>query len=139
MKNSTTRSVVIEREIAHPQEKIWRALNESGLIKQWLMENEFQPVTGHHFKFRTSPSPHWNGMLDSEVLVVEPHTKLSYTWASGGLNTVVLWTLSPTKSGTLLRMEQSGFPLGQEENYVGATYGWQKFIGNLETVIAEVK
>ena len=40
---STTRSVVIEKELPHPPEKIWRALTQGPLIKEWLMENDFQP------------------------------------------------------------------------------------------------
>jgi uncharacterized protein YndB with AHSA1/START domain len=53
-----------------------------------------------------------------------------------GLKTVMTWTLTPTKSGTLVRMEQSGFLPEQEANYQGATYGWQRFIGGLERVAA---
>ena len=139
MENPTTRTVVIEKEMAHTPAKIWRALTESSLIKQWLMENEFKPVPGHRFELRTTPSPHWNGVVDSEVLIVEPHSKLSYTWTSGGLSTVVLWTLVPTKNGTLVRMEQSGFPLDQEDNYRGATYGWQKFMGSLDKIVANLR
>jgi uncharacterized protein YndB with AHSA1/START domain len=131
-----TRSLVIERELPHPPEKIWRALTEGALIKQWLMDNDFQPVVGHKFQFRSTPVPNWNGVVDSEVLVVEPHKKLSYSWGSLGLGTVVVWTLSATKGGTLVRMEQSGFRADQEANYKGASYGWQKFIGNLERVVA---
>ncbi len=64
-------SVVIEKEMAHAPEKIWPALTESDLIRQWLMENEFQPVPGHHFQLRTAPSPHWDGVVDSKVLLVD--------------------------------------------------------------------
>jgi uncharacterized protein YndB with AHSA1/START domain len=131
-----TRSLVIERELPHPPEKIWRALTQGALIKQWLMDNDFQPVVGHKFQFRSTPMPNWNGVVDAEVLVVEPHKKLSYSWGSLGLGTVVVWTLSATKGGTLVRMEQSGFRADQEANYKGASYGWQKFIGNLERVVA---
>ena len=53
-----------------------------------------------------------------------------------GLKTVVSWTLTPTKGGTLVRMEQSGFRLEEEANYQGATYGWQRFFGGLERVVA---
>ncbi len=138
MSTPATRSVVIEKEMPHPPKKIWRALTEGGLIKQWLMENEFQPVVGHRFDFRTAPTPHWNGVVNCEVLVVEPRKTLSYTWNSAGLTSVVLWTLVPTKSGTLVRMEQSGFRSDQEPNFQGARHGWQKFIGGLERIVAEL-
>jgi uncharacterized protein YndB with AHSA1/START domain len=129
-------TLVIEREMPHPPEKIWRALTQGPLIEEWLMANDFQPRVGHAFKFRSKPVPGWDGIIDAEVLLVEPHKTLSYTWGSMGLKTVVLWTLHATKTGTLLRMEQSGFRSDNDANYKGATYGWQRFIGNLEKVVA---
>jgi uncharacterized protein YndB with AHSA1/START domain len=130
-----TRSLVIERELPHPPEKIWRALTQGSLIKEWLMENDFQPVVGHRFKFRSTPLPHWDGVIESEVLAVEPNETLSYTWSSLGLASVVVWTLTATSGGTLVRMEQSGFRADQENNYQGANYGWRKFIAALERVV----
>ena len=56
--------------------------------------------------------------------------------AAKGLKTVVTWTLTPTKGGVLVRMEQSGFRPEDEANYQGANYGWQRFVGGLERVIA---
>ena len=133
---TTTRSLVIEKELPHPAQKIWRALTQGALIKEWLMDNDFQPEVGHKFKFRSTPMPNWNGVIDSQVLVVEPDKKLSYSWNSMGLESVVVWTLVETSGGTLVRMEQSGFRPDQEANYQGANYGWQKFIGGLERVVA---
>ncbi len=139
---AATRSLVVEREMPHPPEKIWRALTQGPLIEEWLMKNDFQPVVGHRFNFRATPMPHWNGVTDCEVLVVEPNERLSYSWnasggeAAGGLKTVVTWTLTPTKGGVLVRMEQSGFRPEDEAGYQGASYGWQRFVGGLERVAA---
>ena len=132
---ASTRTLVIERDVPHPPEKIWRALTQSSLIEEWLMKNDFQPVVGHRFSFRATPVPNWSGVIDSEVLVVEPNSRLSYSWGSMGLETVVIWTLTPTASGTHLRMEQSGFRSEEDAAYKGATYGWQKFIGNLQNFV----
>src|SRR5580704_13743986 len=125
---TTTRSVVIEKELPYPPEKVWRALTEGSLIKEWLMDNDFQPVVGHRFNFRFKPVPGWDGVIHSEVLVIEPHKKLSYSWNTMGLDTLVVFTLAATEGGTLVRVEQSGFSADHEANYKGATYGWQKFI-----------
>jgi uncharacterized protein YndB with AHSA1/START domain len=133
---TTTRSLVIEKELPHPPEKVWRALTQGPLIKEWLMDNDFQPVVGHRFNFRSTPMPSWDGVIDSEVLVLEPNKKLSYRWNALGLESVVVWTLVATSGGTLVRMEQSGFRPDQEAAYKGANYGWQKFIGSLERVVA---
>ncbi len=134
--DAATRSFVIEREMPYPPEKIWRALTQGPLLEEWLMKNDFAPVVAHRFTFRATPMPNWNGIIDCEVLVVEPNKKLSYSWGSLGLESVVVWTLIATEAGTLVRMEQSGFRPDQEANYQGAKYGWQKFIGNLERVVA---
>ena len=133
---TTTRSLVIEKELPHPLEKVWRALTQGPLIKEWLMDNDFQPVVGHKFNFRSTPMPNWNGVIESEVLVVEPNNKLSYRWSSFGLESVVVWTLVATSGGTLVRMEQSGFQPDQTREYQGANYGWQKFFEGLERVTA---
>src|SRR5260221_13730680 len=66
---ATTRSLVVEREMPHPPEKIWRALTQGALIEAWLMKNDFQAVVGHSFNFRATPMPRWNGVVDCQVLV----------------------------------------------------------------------
>jgi uncharacterized protein YndB with AHSA1/START domain len=135
---ASTRSLVIEKDMPHPPEKIWRALTQSPLIEEWLMKNDFQPVVGHRFSFRATPVPNWNGIVDCEVLAVEPNSRLSYTWGSMGMKSVVAWTLTPTSGGTHVRMEHSGFRSEEDANYKGASYGWQKFTRNLERVVGEL-
>ena len=132
---AASRTLVIEREMPHPPEKVWRALTQGALIEEWLMKNDFQPVVGHRFSFRSTPVPGWDGVIDSEVLVLEPNSRLSYSWGTMGTMSVVTWTLTPTKAGTHLRMEQTGFRSEQDAAYKGATYGWTKFIGNMERVV----
>lgn len=138
---STPQTLVVERLMPHRAEKIWRALTQGPLIEEWLMANDFEPKVGHRFTLRSTPSPHWNGVLDCEVLTVEPVHRLSYTWnASGaeardGLKTVVTWTLQEADGGTMVRMEQSGFRPQDAGNFQGANYGWQKFFAALQRVI----
>lgn len=127
-----TRSVVVEREVSFPPEKIWRALTQPHLIEEWLMKNDFKPVMDHRFKLTAD----W-GAVECQVLEVEPHKTLSYTWAAYGLESVVTWTLTPTGTGTRLRMEQAGFRPDQEQAYQGAKYGWQQFFGKLEQTLAQ--
>jgi uncharacterized protein YndB with AHSA1/START domain len=136
--SSETLTAVVEREIAHPPEKIWRALTQPHLIAEWLMKNDFEPVVGHRFNLRGE----WGGVLDCEVLAIEPNQMLSYAWnfthddAAYSLKSVVTFTLTPTGTGTNLRMEQSGFRGDQKQAYGGAKAGWQQFFANLEQVLA---
>lgn len=125
-----TLSVVVEREIAFPPEKVWRALTQPHLIAEWLMKNDFKPVVDHRFNLRAD----W-GSVDCQVLAIEPDKTLSYTWAAYGLESVVTWTLTPTPTGTHLRMEQSGFRPDQQQAYQGAQYGWPQFFTKLEQVL----
>ena len=140
MNTSTTEtvSVVIERDIAHPPEKLWRALTQPHLIEAWLMKNDFAPAVGHRFNLRGD----WGGVLDCEVLTVDPGKTLAYTWdfkhddAAYNLKSVVTFTLTPTSTGTHLRMEQAGFRPDQKQASGGAVHGWTQFLGNLEKVLA---
>ena len=131
--STETLSVTVEREIPHPPEKIWRALTQPHLIEEWLMKNDFRPVVGHRFDLRAD----W-GSVGCQVLAVEPNKTLAYTWGAFGLETVVTWTLTPTSTGTRLRMEQSGFRPDQPQAYHGAQHGWQRFLANLDQVLARI-
>lgn len=133
-----TRFVVVEREFPFPPEKLWRALTQPHLIEEWLMKNDFHAVVGHRFKLRGE----WGGILDCEVLAIEPHKMLSYTWNHAhadpafNLQSIVTFTLTPTSRGTQLRMEQSGFRPEQKQAYGGAHAGWKQFFTKLEEALA---
>ena len=132
--STETRSVVVEREMPYPPEKIWRALTQPHLIEEWLMKSDFKPVVGQDFKLRAD----W-GAVDCQVWTVEPNKTLSYTWGAYGLDSVVTWTLTPAGTGTHLRMEQAGFRADQQQAYHGARHGWQQFFANLEQVLARTE
>jgi len=133
---SDTVSVVVEREFPHPPEKLWRALTQPHLIAEWLMKNDFVPQVGHRFKL----SGDWGGVLDCEVLELEPNETLAYTWDFANsdtrfdLKSVVTFTLTRTGAGTKLRMEQSGFRPDQPQASGGARHGWTAFLGKLDDV-----
>lgn len=137
---SETRTVTVEREFPHPPEKLWRALTQPHLIEEWLMKNDFHPAVGHKFKLRGD----WGGVLDCEVLELEPNKSLVYSWdfANGdpkfALKSTVTFTLTPTKAGTHLRVEQVGFRPDQKQALAGANYGWQEFFGKLDQLVARL-
>ena len=135
---AATTTLVIERDMPNPPQKVWRALTQQPLIEEWLMKNDFAPNVGHKFKFRSQPVQGWDGVIDAEVLTLEPHTRIVYSWATMGATSMVTWTLTPTKAGTHLRMEQTGFASEEDRAYKGAKYGWTSFIGKMEEVVAKL-
>ena len=77
------------------------------------------------------------------MLAIEPNRTLSYSWdfahedAAYNLKSVVTFTLTPTSTGTHLRVEQSGFHPSQKQAYGGARAGWQQFLTKLEQLLAK--
>ena len=105
------RDIVVEVVYPHPPERVWQALTEPRAIGAWLMENDFSPLVGYKFQFRTKPQPGFNGIVDCKVLEVDPPRRLSYSWQGGSMShsTVVTYILDPVPGGTRLRLEHRGF------------------------------
>jgi uncharacterized protein YndB with AHSA1/START domain len=142
LSETETRSIIVERVMPHSPEKIWRALTQGHLIAEWLMQNDFEPVVGHKFQFRSKPMAGWNGVADCEVLVVEPPHRLVWSQnASGeqaatGLRSMVSWTLTPVAGGVRVRMEHSGFRPQDEAGFQAMSNGWPRVLERLEQVSA---
>ncbi len=136
--DTSTRSVIVEKEFPHAAAKVWRALTESSLIEQWLMKNDFEPTTGRAFTLRMDPVPNWNGVIDCKVVTIDEGKTLAYSWATMGSETMVTFTLTATGAGTHVRVEQAGFNPENKAAIGGANYGWQSFLGKLGTVVGEL-
>src|SRR5712691_10571082 len=139
-----TQSISMEYDLPHPRAKVWRALTEPELLAAWLMANDMRALAGHRFTFKQQPTPWWDGIVHCEVLELDPHKRLRYSWRSGPessrLDTVVTWTLTPTPScGTKLALEHSGFLPGNAFAFDGASKGWQRMVSEgLTAVLARV-
>jgi len=138
---SQTESLAFEFDLHHPPEKVWRALTDPVLLAEWLLpvfDLELEP--GAAFTFKTQPYPGWDGSVNCQILEIESRRKLSYTWVVGGmeLDTVVIFALAPTASGTRLSLVQSGFKPEQKQNWGGARYGWKMMGGKLVDLLARI-
>jgi uncharacterized protein YndB with AHSA1/START domain len=121
-----TDSLAFEFDLKHSPQKVWRALTDPALLRDWLL-----PVvngkleSGAAFTLQTQPYPGWDGSVNCRVLELEAQKKLSYTWVVGDmLDTVVTFELTPTATGTRLSLVHSGFKPEQKQNMGGARYGW---------------
>jgi uncharacterized protein YndB with AHSA1/START domain len=137
--HSQTAEISFELDLKHPPEKVWRALTEPALLNEWLLPVfglELEP--GASFIFKTQPFPGWDGTVNCQFVEIQRHRKLSYTWNVPFLETVVTFTLTPTASGTLLSIVQSGFTPGQKRESGGARYGWRKMGGQLVELLDRI-
>jgi uncharacterized protein YndB with AHSA1/START domain len=105
------RDLVIEVQYPAAPHLVWRAITEPALLREWLMDNNFHAEAGARCEFRMPPKPGFNGVVQCEVLEVDPPRRLVYTWDGGGSwgKTTLVWTLELEGAGTRLRLEHRGF------------------------------
>jgi uncharacterized protein YndB with AHSA1/START domain len=122
----------------HRPEAVWEYLTNSELLAHWLMENDFKLIVGHKFQFKTTPRIKlgFDGNVYCEVLEIIPLKRLSYSWKGGlskdniTLDSIVIWTLTKTNTGTTLVLEHKGFKgMKNLVTYIIMNLGWLK-IGN---------
>jgi uncharacterized protein YndB with AHSA1/START domain len=138
---SQVATISFEFDLQHSPQKVWRALTDPELLREWLL-----PVTGLEltpgtaFMFKTQPYPPWDGTVHCKILEIEAQKKLSYAWVVGDmeLDTVVTFTLEPTSSGTRLSLVQSGFKAEQKQESGGARYGWKMMGEKLVELLATI-
>ena len=148
-RSAATRDIVVEDVVPQPPEKVWKALTTAQLIGQWLMPNDFEPVVGKRFTFKTKPIGDWDGVVQCEVLEIVPHRRLVYSWKGGSesndsgsnygskLDSVVTWTLQPEGRGTRLRLVHTGFRSPQNDfAYDAMSPGWRRHIGQISEIAA---
>lgn len=122
-------------------EEVWEYLTKPELIEQWLMKTNFQPVRGHKFQFTftAKPGSEYEGVVNCEVLDINPYTKLSYSWNGGTadksrkFNSTVLWTLVPKNKGTELQLQHGGFT--ELQDVLNHKSGWNSCVKRFEESI----
>ncbi len=130
--------------LPHHPDLVWRALTERALLARWLMDNTFEPIIGHRFTFTTQPVPAqgFTGIIDCEVLELEPPTVLKISWTSAYLDTTVQWRLEAQGSGTRLFLTHDGFD--ETDPAQAATLkvlggGWRGHMANrMRALLAEI-
>ena len=110
-----------EEMYPHPPERVWRALTDPTEIGVWLMPTDFAAQAGHKFTFDARPSL---GIIDAEVLDVEPPRLLRCRWSGEFGQTVVTFTLTPVAGGTQLRVTHAGWDERARPQRDGFDQGW---------------
>jgi len=146
---SERNAIVVEKMLPYAPERIWRTLTGSDLLAKWLMPNDFEPVTGCRFTFKTKPMGDWDGIVHCEVLQCEAPLLLRYSWKGGAdsnpdygsrLESDVTWTLTPVEGGTFVRMVHDGFVFpGNRFAFDAMSSGWGRILEAIARVTAETE
>jgi uncharacterized protein YndB with AHSA1/START domain len=128
--------LTMDFQFATSVEKLWTALTDSGKLAKWITDNNFKPVVGHQFQFRLPPAYGWDGVIEGEVLSVNPPNSLSCTWAVGEEKHTVTWTLQELGDGKVnLHHVQTG--ISNAQGLEGAKYGWGNWYGELAKMLGQ--
>ncbi|HSY36640.1 MAG TPA: SRPBCC family protein [Acidobacteriaceae bacterium] len=147
-------SNVIEKsiELNAPVSRVWQALTDHRQFGEWFrvsIDAPFhpgQPSTGHI----THPG-YEHLQWEAVVQKLEPEHTFSFTWHPYAIDpavdysheppTLVEFTLSPTATGTLLRVVESGFEnipaARRSEAFLKNSGGWAAQMRNIEAYVAQ--
>jgi uncharacterized protein YndB with AHSA1/START domain len=127
--------VIVERVYNAPAEKVWQAITDKQLMKEWYFDfEEFKPEVGFEFQwYGDDGEKKW--LHAGRITEVVPGKKLSHTWRypeySG--ESLVTWELFSEGNKTRLKLTHAGlgnFPTDvpglKKENFVA---GWTEIIG----------
>ena len=123
------KTISVKRRLAHPPELVWAALTDGEQIEKWLMPNDFRPEIGHKFEFRSKPAPGFDGIVECEVIALEPQQRMVISWFGGGIDSTVTFSLTPLGTGTELLLVQEGFKISNIIPRLILGMGWKSIIG----------
>lgn len=123
-----------ERRLAHPPEKVWRALTETDRLRAWFVQIldydrlVIDPRPGARLEFPPAPEHAGLGTGHGEVLRADPPYLLEYTWDAETLR----WELTPDGPGCLLVFTDI-FPDRGSASALGA--GWHAGLDLLQAAL----
>jgi uncharacterized protein YndB with AHSA1/START domain len=116
-----------ERRLAHPVEKVWRAVTEPGQLAHWFpaeMQMDLQPGAKIRFVFSGGEAP----TLDGEVLELDAPRVFAFTWG----DSVLRLELVPDEGGCLLRFTHTF-----DDHPAAASFaaGWETCLAGLQSLL----
>ncbi len=113
------------RRLAHPPEKVWRAITEPEHLKAWFPDTIVVSEWSVGARLRFEPAPEMAEPFDGEVLAVEPQRMLEFRWGTD----VIRLEVEPDGDGTKLTLLDTIDELGKAARDAA---GWHTCIDQLE-------
>jgi uncharacterized protein YndB with AHSA1/START domain len=132
-KDGTRYTVQFERKLAHPPEKVWRALTERELLRKWFPSDVlggWEVGSKLQFVFPDEVA----GIVDDEdtrgeVLAMEPGRLLEFSW---GPSSVFRMELVPEDAGSRLILSET---IDDASLAARQAAGWEVCLAGLESVL----
>ena len=113
------------RRLAHPPEKVWRAITEPEHLRAWFPDGIVVEEWAVGARLRFEPAPGMAEPFDGEVLAYEPPTVVEFRWGTD----VIRLEVAPDGDGTELTLLDTIDELGKAARD-GA--GWHTCLDQLE-------
>jgi uncharacterized protein YndB with AHSA1/START domain len=126
--------LTINRTLAFPAERVWRALTDPAALAAWFWPQRFAPTAevdlrvGGRYRI---DGPAVGMAISGEYVTVEPPHKLVFTWRWDGEpdETLVTIELTPVATGTELALRHEHF--GDDANRDNHAQGWHDCLDRL--------
>jgi uncharacterized protein YndB with AHSA1/START domain len=125
-----TRIIAFDRYIEQPVEKVWSALIDPVVLRNWIGDVEIEPRVGGKYEIRFRESM---AVMPGTIVAFERERLLEYTWFEdfGAPPSSVRWEISPAGSGCRLRLRHSISPNAVAPDVIGYLGGWHDFLDSL--------
>jgi len=136
-------TIVSEIDIAAPIERVFRAISDAAEVRRRSPEMDVYEMdlrVGGKWFFEMRPPQPYKGQVrirhEGEILELDPPRLLVLTWLGNfhhnpELRTIVRWELTPTESGTHVKLTHSG--LASEPDSAKAYFqGWPGVLDSLK-------
>lgn len=94
-------TLVLERELAHPPERVWEAITDPEHLREWAPYDADASLAHEGATVRLTtvgaPQPH---AVETVIKRADPHRLLEFNWGGGDTR----WELEPTGTGTRLTL-----------------------------------
>jgi len=128
-----TFSLVFERRIAKPIDKVWAAITVPERIADWFAIVDIDPRLGGHYRIRFSPD---DTPIAGEIVEWDPPRRLAHTWPDDDhAPATIRYELEPDGEGCVLRFSQTGVPV----IWIDSVAGWHLFLDAIPGAVDHVK